>query len=49
MRLQYDELPAELQQQYKPRDIHKAIKKTATLIQVHTKDRTKDNWWKHGQ
>jgi len=49
MRLKYEELPAELKEQYQSRDVHKAIKKTATLIQIHTRDRAKHNWWKRGQ
>lgn len=49
MRLQYEDLPAEIQQHYKPKTIHKAVKKTATLIQVHTKDMAKDNWWKQSR
>lgn len=48
MRLNYEQLPADIIQKYAAKEIHKIVKPSATSISLHLKSRTKDVWNKKG-
>jgi hypothetical protein len=47
-RLTYDQLPSDIKNKYTPKDIHKIVKPSQTIISVHTRHHIKDIWIKAG-
>jgi hypothetical protein len=48
-RLEYNNLPEEIKNKYKNKEIHKIVKPSQTIISVHLRNKDKITWRKKGK